>query len=109
MSRGEPDPGEEPGPRQEVGNWSLLYLGPGFQVHLRAARRSHVVRLDGYMTPPLPLTVLLVALQGRSIVAETAVTDSGRFEFRTTALGATRLMFVGLDGEQPLLSPPFWL
>lgn len=102
------DPADQSAPWREVGSWSLAYLGPGFRLQLRISRRTHSARLDGFMSPALPLTVLLVGVQAGAVTAETSVSDTGRFELTAPRSGAVRLMFLGAD-ERPLLSPPFWI
>ena len=35
----------------EVGTWSLEYLGPGFRVQVRISRSARQARLDGWVVP----------------------------------------------------------
>ena|SRR5690242_11040352 len=93
----------------EMGAWSLSYLGPGFSLQLRLVSRVRGARLDGFMSPPRPMTVLLVSVAGQQVLAETSVTEAGRFEFVFAPAGACRLMFLGPDSERPFLTPPFWV
>jgi hypothetical protein len=94
---------------QEIGAWSLEYLGPGFHVQLRIARRLRQARLDGWMTPARPATVLLASLTRRPVILETRVGDTGRFEFPIAPTGACRLSFVSDDAGRPPATPPFWI
>lgn len=101
--------GERPGRTTQMGAWSLAYLGPGFSVQLRITSRVRGTRLDGFMSPSRPVTVLLVAATDQQILFETSVTDSGRFEFPSSPSGPCRLMFLGPDSDRPFLTPPFWI
>ncbi|MFL6156302.1 MAG: hypothetical protein ACJ72D_09430 [Marmoricola sp.] len=93
----------------EVGTWSLEYLGPGFHVQLRIARRNRQARLDGWMSPAQPITVLLTSLLHRPVLLETRVSDSGRFEFPVAPTGACRMSFVLPTAGRPPATPPFWV
>ena len=93
----------------EVGTWSLEYLGPGFRVQVRISRGQRQARLDGWVTPAQPLTVHLTSTGRRSTAEEAQVADSGRFEFPATPTGACRLTFHPADGSRPLVTPPFWI
>ncbi len=50
----------------ETGTWSLEYLGPGFRVQLRVSRRGRQARLDGWVSPPQPMTVMLSSVLRKS-------------------------------------------
>lgn len=93
----------------EVGAWSLEYLGPGFHVQLRIVRRQRQARVDGWMSPVRPVTVLLASMLRKPVVLETRVSDSGRFEFPMAPTGACRMSFVLDDGGRPPATPPFWV
>ena len=92
----------------EVGAWSLEYLGPGFHVQLRIARRNRQARVDGWMSPAQPIKILLSSLLRHPIVLETHVSESGRFEFPAAPTGACRMSFV-TDRGRPPATPPFWI
>ena len=96
-------------PPHEVGTWALAYLGPGFRVQLRVARRRRDALLDGFMSPARPVTVLLISAANQQVLAETSVSATGRFEFPGISAGAGRLMFLDPDSDRPLLTPPFWI
>lgn len=93
----------------ETGTWSLEYLGPGFRVQLRISRRGRQARLDGWVSPPQPMTVLLSSVLRKSGVLEAQVSDSGRFEFPVAPAGACRMTFVTESGGRPQATPPFWI
>lgn len=93
----------------EVGTWSLEYLGPGFRVQVRISRSQRQARLDGWVTPAQPLTVHLTSAGRGSDADEAQVAGSGRFEFPATPTGACRLTFHPADGSRPLVTPPFWI
>lgn len=93
----------------EIGTWSLEYLGPGFHVQLRILRRNRQARLDGWMSPARPITVLLASMLRKPVILETRVSDSGRFEFPVAPTGACRMSFVIDDGGRPPATPPFWV
>ncbi|MET3962985.1 hypothetical protein ABIE44_002919 [Marmoricola sp. OAE513] len=93
----------------EVGTWSLEYLGPGFHVQLRIARRQRQVRVDGWMSPAQPIKVFLTSLLRHPVVLEAQVSDSGRFEFPTAPNGACRMSFVLPTPGRPPATPPFWI
>jgi hypothetical protein len=93
----------------ETGTWSLEYLGPGFRVQLRISRRGRQARLDGWVSPPQPMTVMLSSVLRKGGVLEAQVSDSGRFEFPVAPAGACRLTFVTESGGRPQATPPFWI
>ena len=93
----------------ETGTWSLEYLGPGFRVQLRISRRGRQARLDGWVSPPQPMTVMLSSVLRKGGVREAQVSDSGRFEFPVAPAGACRMTFVTESGGRPQATPPFWI
>lgn len=93
----------------EVGTWSLEYLGPGFHVQLRIARRQRQARVDGWISPAQPIKVLLSSLLRQPVILEARVTESGRFEFPTVPNGACRMSFVTDARGRPTATPPFWI
>jgi hypothetical protein len=93
----------------EVGTWSLEYLGPGFRAQVRISRSTRQARLDGWVVPAQPMTVHLTSMGRRGSAEETQVGDSGRFEFAATPTGACRLTFMPDAGGKPLVTPPFWI
>ncbi|HET6152405.1 MAG TPA: hypothetical protein VFE15_05570 [Marmoricola sp.] len=95
----------------EVGTWSLEYLGPGFRVQVRISRTQRQARLDGWVVPAQPMTVFLTSMGGKKATTdETQVGESGRFEFPATPTGACRLTFVSdPSSTRPLVTPPFWI
>ena len=93
----------------ETGTWSLEYLGPGFRVQLRISRRQRQARLDGWVSPPQPMTVMLSSVLRMGGVLEAQVSDSGRFEFPVAPAGACRMTFVTESGGRPQATPPFWI
>ena len=94
----------------EVGTWSLEYLGPGFRVQVRISRSARQARLDGWVVPARPMTVFLTSMGRNSTSEETRVSDTGRFEFPVTPTGACRLTFVSdPSSTRPLVTPPFWI
>ena len=94
----------------EVGTWSLEYLGPGFRVQVRISRSQRQARLDGWVVPAQPMTVFLTSMGAKPTTDETQVGESGRFEFPVTPTGACRLTFVSdPSSTRPLVTPPFWI
>ncbi|MCW2856227.1 MAG: hypothetical protein JWR52_1842 [Marmoricola sp.] len=94
----------------EIGTWSLEYLGPGFRVQVRISRSQREARLDGWVVPAQPMTVYLTSMGSKDSTTETQVGDSGRFEFPVTPTGACRLTFVSdPTSTRPLVTPPFWI
>jgi hypothetical protein len=93
----------------ETGTWSLEYLGSGFRVQLRISRRGRQARLDGWVSPPQPMTVMLSSVLRKGGVLEAQVSDSGRFEFPVAPAGACRMTFVTETGGRPQATPPFWI
>jgi hypothetical protein len=93
----------------ETGTWSLEYLGPGFRVQLRISRRGRQARLDGWVSPPQPMTVMLSSVLRKGGVLEAEVSDSGRFELPMAPAGAGRVSFVTASGGRPQATPPFWI
>lgn len=93
----------------EVGTWSLEYLGPGFHVQLRIARRNRQARLDGWMSPAQPIKVFLSSLLHKPTVLEAQVSDTGRFEFPVAPTGACRMSFATEGSGRHPATPPFWI
>ena len=93
----------------ETGTWSLEYIGPGFRVQLRISRRNRQARLDGWVSPPQPMTVMLSSVLRKGTVLEAQVSDAGRFEFPVAPSGACRMTFVTESGGRPQATPPFWI
>jgi len=93
----------------EVGTWSLEYLGPGFHVQLRIARRNRQARLDGWMSPAQPITVFLTSLLHKPTVLEAQISDTGRFEFPVAPTGACRMSFATPGHGRHPATPPFWI
>ena len=93
----------------ETGTWSLEYLGPGLRVQLRVSRRQRQARVDGWVSPPQPMTVMLSSVLRKGTVMEAQVSDSGRFEFPVAPSGACRLTFVTDSPGRPQATPPFWI
>ncbi|RNL78619.1 hypothetical protein [Nocardioides marmorisolisilvae] len=93
----------------EVGTWSLEYLGPGFHVQLRIARRNRQARLDGWMSPARPVKVLLSTLLHKPTILEAEVSESGRFEFPIAPTGACRMSFATDGPGRHPATPPFWI
>ena len=95
---------------EEVGTWSLEYLGPGFRVQVRISRSARQARLDGWVVPAQPMSVFLTSMGKRGTSDETRVNDSGRFEFPIAPTGACRLTFISdPSSTRPLVTPPFWI
>lgn len=94
----------------EVGTWSLEYLGPGFRVQVRISRGQRQARLDGWVVPAQAMTVHLTSMGKLGTSDEAQVGASGRFEFPLTPTGACRLTFIsGSSDTRPLVTPPFWI
>jgi hypothetical protein len=93
----------------ETGTWSLEYAGPGFRVQLRISRRGRHARLDGWLSPPQPMTVMLSSVLRKGGVLEAQVSDAGRFEFPVAPAGACRMTFVTDSPGRPQATPPFWI
>jgi hypothetical protein len=96
---------------EEVGTWSLEYLGPGFRVQVRISRSARQARLDGWVVPAQPMTVFLTSMGAKKgATEETQVGESGRFELPVTPTGACRLTFVSdQSSTRPFVTPPFWI
>lgn len=94
----------------EVGTWSLEYLGPGFRVQVRISRSQRQARLDGWVVPAQPMTVFLTSMGKNTSTVEAQVGASGRFELPVAPTGACRLTFVSdSSSARPLVTPPFWI
>lgn len=94
----------------EVGTWSLEYMGPGFRVQVRISRTARQARLDGWVVPARPMTVHLTGMGKRGETTEAVVGESGRFEFPATPTGACRLtFFTDTPNSRPQVTPPFWI
>jgi hypothetical protein len=94
----------------EVGAWSMEYVGPEFRVYVRLTRFEDRTRLDGWVVPARPLTVRLRAAD-QSIPQKAPVDEHGRFEFARASQGLCRLSFVEepRTTARPSVTPPFWI
>jgi hypothetical protein len=97
------------GSAHEIGTWALEYLGPGFHVQLRIARRNRQARVDGWMSPAQPIKILLSSLLRHPVILEAEVSESGRFEFPVAPSGACRMSFLTDTHGRPPATPPFWI
>jgi hypothetical protein len=97
--------------RDEVGSWSMEYVGPDLRVYVRLTRSEDGSRrLDGWVVPARPLQVRL-RVEGRSIPQRAEVDEHGRFEFPDAPGGLCRLTFVDepRTTARPRVTPPFWI
>ena len=94
----------------EVGAWSMEYVGPEFRVYVRLTRFEDRTRLDGWVVPARPLTVRLRS-EGQTIPQKAPVDEHGRFEFARASQGLCRLSFVDepRTTARPSVTPPFWI
>ena len=98
----------------ETGAWSLEYEGPDFHVYVRLSRVEGRHRLDGWVVPARPVTVVL-RTEGRDATTETSADEFGRFEFPEAPAGVTRLGFTTPSTTEsdpsahPRITPPFWI
>jgi hypothetical protein len=100
---------EEP-ERDEVGSWSMEYVGPDLRVFVRLTRGEDGTRIDGWVVPARPLGVRL-RVEGRKIPQRAEVDEFGRFEFADAPRGLCRLTFVDepRTTARPRVTPPFWI
>ena len=102
-------PTEEPD-RDETGSWSMEYVGPDLHVYVQLTRSEDRTRLDGWVVPARPLSVLLRA-EGVTDPQHTEVDEFGRFEFADAGAGLSRLTFAEepRTTARPCVTPPFWI
>ena len=97
--------------RDEVGTWSLEYVGPDVRVFVRISHVEGRNRLDGWVVPSRPLTVRLTPEEGKSVPLQAQVDDHGRFAFPDAPSGAARMTFLDepRTTRRPHVTPPFWI
>lgn len=97
--------------RDEVGTWSLEYVGPDVRVFIRITHVEGRHRIDGWVVPTRPLTVRLTAEEPRSLPQQVSVDEHGRFAFPDAPSGAARMTFVEepRTTHRPHVTPPFWI
>lgn len=97
--------------RDEVGTWSLEYVGNGFRVYVRISKTDDVSRVDGWVVPARSLTVRLSSESPMPVITQTRVNEHGRFEFPGAPTGPCRMTFVAepRTEERPQVTPPFWI
>lgn len=97
--------------RDEVGTWSLEYVGNGFRVYVRISKSDDVARVDGWVVPARSMSVRLSTESLTPVITQTKVNEHGRFDFPGAPTGACRLTFINepRTEERPQVTPPFWI
>ncbi|MFZ2503746.1 MAG: hypothetical protein WAW88_13870 [Nocardioides sp.] len=85
--------------------YTLRFAYDDIDVLVRASGNG-TMRLDGWLVPPTPMIVRVLALDG-SPVLETAADALGRFEFAEVESGMVRLLLLPEGDGAPLASPAF--
>ncbi|WP_372728943.1 hypothetical protein [Nocardioides sp.] len=71
--------------------YSLRFEYDGVHLLLRVDDDGEMARVDGWLTPPSPMTVRAIAMQGDRREWDVDVSDRGRFEFAGLTPGLLRL------------------
>jgi hypothetical protein len=85
--------------------YTLRFAHEGVDLLLRISSDGAAARIDGWVVPPSPITVIV--LRGDATEATLDVGDSGRFELPDLAPGLLRLRLEPTDGSTSFVTPTF--
>ena len=85
--------------------YTLRFAHDGVDLLLRVSTDGSSPRIDGWVVPPSPVTI--VVLRDGGTLATLDVGDTGRFELADLAPGILRLRFEPADGSTPFITPAF--
>ncbi len=89
-------------------SYSLRFEYAGVHLLLRVDDDGDLARLDGWLTPPSPMTVRAITLGGERREWDVDVSDRGRFEFAGLTPGLVRLRLEPhVAGAKALGTPAF--
>jgi len=85
--------------------YTLRFAHDGVDLLLRISSDGDRPRIDGWVVPPSPVTV--VVLRDAEVLATLDVGDTGRFELPDLTPGMLRLRLEPADGSTPFATPAF--
>jgi hypothetical protein len=85
--------------------YTLRFAHDGVDLLLRISTDGSSPRIDGWVVPPSPITV--VVLRDSEELATLEVGDTGRFELPGLTPGMLRLRLEPADGTTPFMTPAF--
>jgi len=85
--------------------YTLRFAHDGVDLLLRISSDGASPRIDGWVVPPSPITVLV--LRDTETLTTLEVGDTGRFELPDLTSGMLRLRFEPADGSTPFMTPAF--
>jgi hypothetical protein len=85
--------------------YTLRFAHEGVDLLLRVSTDGATPRIDGWVVPPSPVTVVL--LRGEQALSTLHVGDTGRFEVPDLSPGMLRLRLEPSDGSTPFITPAF--
>jgi hypothetical protein len=85
--------------------YTLRFAHDGVDLLLRISTDGAVPRIDGWVVPPSPITV--VVLRDADTLSSLEVGDTGRFELPDLTPGMLRLRLEPTDGSTPFMTPAF--
>src|SRR3954447_22851315 len=83
--------------------YTLRFAHDGVDLLLRVSSDGTQPRIDGWVVPPSPITV--VVLRDADVLATLDVGDTGRFELPDLDPGMLRLRLQPADGSTPFVTP----
>ena len=85
--------------------YTLRFAHDGVDLLLRISTDGTNPRIDGWVVPPSPITVLV--LRDDDTLGTLDVGDTGRFELPDLTSGMLRLRLEPADGSTPFVTPAF--
>jgi hypothetical protein len=85
--------------------YTLRFAHDGVDLLLRISTDGAAPRIDGWVVPPAPITVIV--LRDEDTLATLDVGDTGRFELPDLTSGMLRLRLEPADGSTPFVTPAF--
>jgi hypothetical protein len=99
------------GARSGAATYTLRFSHGDLDLLLRIAvddRAGGASRIDGWVVPPLPMTVRALGADGAELTGPVDLGDAGRFELTGVPAGLTRVRLEPHDTERtPIVTPTF--
>ena len=94
------------GARGGSGAFTLRFGHDDVELLLRVVADGGTSRIDGWVVPPLPMTVQVTEPDGTARGASVEVSDTGRFELTALRSGLTRLRLEPHDTDRTTIVTP---
>lgn len=88
--------------------YTLRFASDGVDLLLRVAVEGEGSRIDGWVVPPEPMTILVLAPDGAAVNGQVVAGETGRFQLDHLPAGMLRLRLEPHDaGRAPFVTPSF--